>query len=536
LRFLDRFTRDEVSAKIWWPLSLVAIVALVLTIPLGHGAADQVRADSAARAVAASRATIEPLTSRGATTEEMSAALAQLVANDPVWSTARVWSASKQVIASSRSEQLNTGARFNDDALAAAAANGTVTQVTDIGPNGDPGPTTFHAYAAVEAPIGSDVVEFETRDAALLADVHRVWLGYTIVAAVATALLLGLALLSMREPLAPIGINVPLYPESIPANQKLVGLEEAVAIEHAEGRVHDRITGLEQRLDESERLRLKAEGALQQALTALGAGARTMPVPRREPRTPTPAASPPAPTPAVSPPAPTPAVTPPIQAPTPAAAAPARRVPRRAAAPAPVSEPRTAAPAAPTPAPQTAAAKSPVAKPAPAKTPVRKVPPPAIERTTSAASAAPPAAEERAPAAKVEPPPAPARRQTSGKHVPSQPVTVAADDVSVTETPAAPSTAASSDAATQPESWPEVVVLPDPQPAKAGAPAAHGPDSDDAVLDVLHRLVPESETAAPLPDPGDLRARLARTAALKKPGSRERQGGRDASHEEPPQQ
>jgi hypothetical protein len=107
--------------------------------------------------------------------------------------------------------------------------------------------------------------------------------------------------------------------------------------------------------------------------------------------------------------------------------------------------------------------------------------------------------------------------------------------VSVTET-AAPSSPASSGAATPPEPWPEVVVLPDPQPARVTAAAAHGLDSDDAVLDVLHRLVPESETAEPLPDPGDLRARLARTAALKKPGSRERQEERDVSPGEPPQQ
>jgi hypothetical protein len=67
------------------------------------------------------------------------------------------------------------------------------------------------------------------------------------------------------------------------------------------------------------------------------------------------------------------------------------------------------------------------------------------------------------------------------------------------------------------------------------APATHGPDSDDDVLDVLHRLVPETETPRALDDPGDLRARLARTAALKKPGSRERQEEREASHEGPPQ-
>jgi hypothetical protein len=47
------------------------------------------------------------------------------------------------------------------------------------------------------------------------------------------------------------------------------------------------------------------------------------------------------------------------------------------------------------------------------------------------------------------------------------------------------------------------------------------------VLDMLERLVPPTEEHTAGEDPTDLRARLARTAALKKPGSRERQETRD---------
>jgi hypothetical protein len=133
--------------------------------------------------------------------------------------------------------------------------------------------------------------------------------------------------------------------------------------------------------------------------------------------------------------------------------------------------------------------------------------------------------------------PAPAktpRRRSTGKHVSPQPVTVAQDDVAVTALPEAPASQPSQDTPGA-DAWPEVMVLPDPERAKVATGAAHGPDSDDDVLDVLHRLVPEPESPAPLDDPGDLRARLARTAALKKPGSRERQEERD-TQEGPAQQ
>jgi len=68
-------------------------------------------------------------------------------------------------------------------------------------------------------------------------------------------------------------------------------------------------------------------------------------------------------------------------------------------------------------------------------------------------------------------------------------------------------------------------VVPTPAPEPVSAKAVAGPDD---ATDVLHRLVPEGEAPVPLDDPADLRARLARTAALKKPGSRERKEEREA--------
>jgi hypothetical protein len=96
-------------------------------------------------------------------------------------------------------------------------------------------------------------------------------------------------------------------------------------------------------------------------------------------------------------------------------------------------------------------------------------------------------------------------------------VTVPADDVSVSATPGRHA---------RKEEWPEVVVVPEQEPANVAA--AGGPDSDREVLDVLHRLVPDHDVdPEPVDDTSELRSRLARTAALKKPGSRERQEHHD---------
>jgi hypothetical protein len=101
-------------------------------------------------------------------------------------------------------------------------------------------------------------------------------------------------------------------------------------------------------------------------------------------------------------------------------------------------------------------------------------------------------------------------------------VTISADDVTVTTQPA---TASAAKAPAPKETRPKVVVIPAEKPTPVGVPSAAATgDNPDAASDVLHRLVPNDEPQRePLDDSGDLRARLARTAALKKPGSRERQ-------------
>jgi len=76
----DRFTLDEISAKIWWPLAMVALVALVLTVPAANHAADRARRENAETAIVLSARQIEPLTTSGLTGQQLDAALAQIQA------------------------------------------------------------------------------------------------------------------------------------------------------------------------------------------------------------------------------------------------------------------------------------------------------------------------------------------------------------------------------------------------------------------------------------------------------------------------
>ncbi|MFL5790284.1 MAG: hypothetical protein ACJ76A_02160 [Actinomycetota bacterium] len=517
------------SAKIWWPLAMVALVALVLTVPAANHAADRARRESAARAIVISAQQIEPLTATGASVADLNSALADIQRANPTYDAVRVWTPGKLLVASSVPKDPLFGgtAGVSDSDIDGALSTGSRLEVTNREPTGDVGPTTVHTYTKIDGPTAAEVTEFEASDAALLAQVHHDWNGYRIVAAAAFLFLLALALLSMREPVADIGVGVPFYPASLPPNLAIVDAERAVVIEHEDDHVRQRVASLQQRLDESERQRLKAEARLQQALTTLGTGGRNVPGLPPEPPTPT--------------------------------LPPSRTAGRR---PTPVdttAAPAAVAPVVPTTSPvvepaATAAASSPkhLGKKRSTRRGAEK---PATERTPAPRRSR---ADEPADPAATTPQPAPATPEPA----PATPerVTVSADDMTVTAQPAAASAAKPADA-------PEVVILPADKPAsvaaasavaptqaatvappktavpaktaappaKAPAPApAKGPPPAKAAepepgADVLHRLVPDADAhPAPVDDPSDLRARLARTAALKKPGSKERQDQRES--------
>src|SRR6478752_6405659 len=111
----DRFTLDELSAKIWWPLAMVARVALVLTVPAANHAADRARRESAASAIAISTDQIEPLTTNGTAVADISAALSRIQAENPGYDAIRLWGSDRLLIASSlQPDPLPRGTAFND--------------------------------------------------------------------------------------------------------------------------------------------------------------------------------------------------------------------------------------------------------------------------------------------------------------------------------------------------------------------------------------------------------------------------------------
>lgn len=442
----DRFTRDEVSAKIWWPLALLGVVALVLSVPLANRAADRARADAAERAAAVSAATFQPLTSRGASATELSAAASSVVAADPTLSAVRVWGPQHQLLASSdNADTIGSEEAMNDTDIDRALSAGAVWLVTNRTLTGAEGPVTYEAYTAIQGTNGNVVTQFEAPDSTVLADVHHDWMWFRIVVGLGTVLLFALALLSMREPAARIGAGVPFYAENVPPWLQVMDADRAVALEQAGQRAKDRLAGLQARLDESERLRLKAEGDLQQALTALGTGGR-------------------------------------------------------------IGAPVVVPEAVPTGRPSPEAASAAVAA-AEEKKRARAAAAEEKQRAKAAAAAS---------AARHEPVPVPPARPDD--------VTVRTDELSIT---AAAETEPEVETGRHARSDAIVIPEPEPEPAEVAAGASRGAETGHEARDVLERLVPEPTEHEPADDTSDLRSRLARTAALKKPGSRERQESRE---------
>jgi hypothetical protein len=409
----------------------------------------------------------------------------EILVNDDRIKAVRIWSVDHFLLWSYPPGALDSAHWLNDDDInAATAAAGAPTWLTTHRtPTNEPGPATFYSYTAIGTqPL---IASFEYRDGSLTSDVRASWLGYQIAIGLGLLLAFGLSLLSMREPLAEIGTGVPFYPGSVPQDLTLIEVDRAVTIEQAGDRIKERTASLQHKLEASEAARLRAEGRLQQALAALaqpGRGSR-MPVPQ-----------------------PTPVVSNLVKTPEPSVVA------------SPESDAMAAASAKPTPArrgrslvvpkkqrtPRRAPKRKPVAVPAPKPVPSAPVveaphPEPVVGRPEPAPQR--PVVETPQPEpAPIVPPPEPAPIVPP----PDPIITPERDPVVVAKVE--PSDDGGS---------PEVVVVPELQPV--GTPA--GPES---ASDLLDRLVDPVSEHGSTEAPRDLRAKLARTAALKKPGSKER--------------
>jgi len=501
MRFIDRFTRDEFSAKVWWPFTMVLLVLFVLTFPAEHRAVDARHRETAAVDAALTRRVILPSVPPsaassitgplgGVLTEEVND---EILVNDPRIGAVRIWSPQHVLLWSDPHGALDSAQWLNDDDIdAATAAAGAPTWLTTHRtPTNEPGPATFYSYTAFGSYAGFGaqplIASFEYRDGPLTSDVRVSWLGYQIAIGLGMLLAFGLSLLSMREPLAEIGTGVPFFPGSVPEGLTLMEVDRAVAIEQAGDRIKERTASLQHKLEASEAARLRAEGRLQQALAALAQPGRRsrMPVPE-----PTPVAQQvvkvPRSEPVVAQPQPKPeavvaARVQPVTGPQGRSLVPKKdRVSRRTSKRKPVAVP------APKPVPPTAVVQAPPPEPLVGR------PEPASQR---------PVVETPQPEpAPIVPPPEPAPIVPP----PDPIITPEPDPVQVAKVE--PSDDGGS---------PEVVVVPELQPV--GTPA--GPES---ASDLLDRLVEPVSEHGSTEAPRDLRAKLARTAALKKPGSKER--------------
>jgi hypothetical protein len=506
MRFIDRFTLDDVSAKVWWPLTMLLLVLLVLTFPAENRAIDASRRDTSetdaalgARVIAPNLADAPPGPIGGSLGDQLKEEVHdEILVNDDRIVAIRLWTPSHELVWSSvGADRLGTSTALNDDAIDAALAAGTPTGVTtDRAPDNSPSPTLYYAYS-IQGPQRL-VAEFEYLDSELTSDVRSSWLGYQIVLGLGLLLALTLALLSTREPKARIGTGVPFYPESLPADLSVVDSDRAVVIEHAAARIRERVGALQNALDESEAARRRAEGQLQQALAALNTPGRRTPIPTREPA--------------------------------PEVAAPRVRVPEalvRAPAPEPVADvPEPVRAREPEPAPEPIEPE-PVPEPIePEPVPEPIEPEPILPEPEPEPIVPEPAPEPIEPEPKLETAPEP--QAASAPEPEREPEVTAAPEpepepeiAAAPEPEPEPAAAASTDR----NGAPDVVVVPELQPA--GSAPARGKES---ASDLLDRLVEPVGTHDPTDDASDLRARLARTAAIKKPGSKERREADEKQH------
>ena len=483
----DRFTRDEVSQWMWWPIAMVLLVLVVLTLPGENRAIDERRADVAERAGAYTAGRIAPIVSGQSIADPFDRNASSMlrdavdgVVADPHVDIVRIWASDTTMLlwSSVPADPVGSAAGLNDPEIEAAAADPSAVHVSVVDRDlaGLEVSPTYSAYAPVS--IGGDVAlaQFEVPESTLLADVRTTWLGYRVTAGVAFLLVLAFALGSMRRPVARIGAGVPFYRTSVPDDVDVLEVDRRIELEQAGTHARERVANMEARLKESEEIRRKLEGDLQRTLTELATktGAMRPAIARTAVRT--------------EQVAPEPALVEPQVPP-----APVVRLPEA------TSEPEPAAPPPEVVQPQT-------------------VEPEVVQPQTVEPEIVEPQIVE--PGA-VEPPPTESEPERQRAKV--RPTTVkpkappAGDGRAKRPSPARPEPIAR-------PAEPDTIVVPEaevPMPLPA-SDVVRVSATDENAVEVLERLV-EPVGASPVhpgEDPSVLRAKLARTAAVKKPGYR----------------
>lgn len=485
LNIVERFTRDGVSRVVWGLSLVVAVAGLAVTIYVGRGAAEDAR-DAAVRrasahvtAMAPTLATIsvqEPVS--GSSARNLASAVTAGILIDGRVTGVRLWAEDGRLLFSTAPEDaIGSAEALNDTQIEQALSGGRPVTVTERStaeaPDANPELITYVPVAGADSKPG--VAEIVQDIEASIGEVEHDWLILQLmIGGFALAFLL-LTILSFREPVARIGAGVGFVAEMVPRGYAVIDEERYRAVNDVYDLAGQRVARLKESLRASEEARLAAEGELQRVLSRMG-----MPGGHAAP----------------------------TQAPTvPAPVAPLEVAPEEMAR-MPVPEPEPPSPRVePEPRPERILEFEPVKVAEVVPEPVAEEPEPVLE--------------EPEPVAVIEEP---------------EPVVEYEEPEPVVEV----------ESADQPwwEKDPEPVVLPRSElvdwsgRAAASAPAPISQlseieevDADDAAIarELLLRLMAsELRMANSGADPGEVRARLARTAARKKPG-----GGRSLREEEP---
>ena len=290
MRLIHRFTRDDISAWVWWPLAIGLTALCLLTIPGEHRAVDRARFAVADPAVEVADRVLSPMLDRvgevsepldDATAHAFRDAIRDQVMSGPGIQVARLWTPDGRMVWSSVTRApLGSSDALNDGEIAeAAAAPGSPVQfVTDRTLDGGQGVPTLQTYVGLgEGDRSVAVVQFEAApNDTLVGPTQELWTGYRIVLGVAAGIVLMLALLSLRAPVAPIGAGVPFFPESLPRGMAVLDARRARELEEAGAMARARIARIGARLQESERQRQRLVSEVQRILAAHGARPETL--------------------------------------------------------------------------------------------------------------------------------------------------------------------------------------------------------------------------------------------------------------------
>ena len=133
---IDRFTRDDVSAKVWWPFALLLIVLFVLTFPGQNLAVRDARDAAGLRAaVSVSQAVVPALQATDLSrpvpapaAEEPLQTIRAQVLPDPAVETVRIWATDGRLLLSTDPRDPVGSAEFpNDPQLVESGSDGSST-------------------------------------------------------------------------------------------------------------------------------------------------------------------------------------------------------------------------------------------------------------------------------------------------------------------------------------------------------------------------------------------------------------------------